>query len=103
MSLITVIFYLQIHLAVKKETSVSSNGTTGETTAAPTPTTTERSRVEEEIFRLFRGHFNSDAEAERLLAAFLKSLEKRFTTLSLDDIERICERWNRENRLSFSF
>ncbi len=83
---------------VKKE-STATNGNAAVSVSAPAP---ERSRVEAEIFRLFRDHFRSDAEAERLLAAFLKSLEKRLTTLSLDDIERICERWNREDRLSFS-
>jgi len=85
-------------LVVKKETAA----TNGEVTAAAAAATTERSRVEEEMFRLLRDHFNSDAETKRVLAAFLKSLEKRLTTLSLDDIERICERWNRENTLSFS-
>jgi hypothetical protein len=98
------LFFAQVHLVVKKEPT-PTNGTVAESTTAGTGTAVvaapERSRVEAEIFRLFRAHLNSDAEAERLLAAFLKCLEKRLTTLSLDDIERICERWNREDRLSF--
>ena len=91
---------------VKKETTPITNGSTGtagnnSAVAAPAPAAPEKSREEEEVFRLFRAHLNSDAEAERLLAAFLKCLERRLTTLSLDDIERICERWHREDRLSF--
>ena len=84
---------------MKKE-ATPTNGNATEVSAAAVAAP-ERSRLEDEIFRLFRGHLNSDAEAERLLTAFLKNLEKRLTTLSLDDIERICERWNREDRLSF--
>lgn len=95
----------KLHLVVKKETTgPTTNGSSAagnNSSITATGTTAERSRVEEEIFRLFRGHLSSDAEAERLLAAFLKCLEKRLTTLSLDDIERICERWQREDRLSF--
>ena len=51
---------------MKKE-ATPTNGNATEVSAAAVAAP-ERSRLEDEIFRLFRGHLNSDAEAERLLA-----------------------------------
>ena len=80
----------KLHLVVKKEDS---------------PTKCENksaaNKVEEELFKQMRKHFKSEDDTRKVVLAFIKNFETKMVSLSLDDIERICERWNRDNRLSF--
>jgi len=60
-----------------------------------------RNVLEVEMIKLLKPHYNSDSEARKVVAAFIKIIDKKLLTLSLDDIERICETWDKENRLQF--
>lgn len=80
----------KLHLAVKKESSV-----------AKSEHEKGKNKLEEELFKQMRKSFKSDDDTRKVVVAFMKSFEKRMLALSLDDIERICERWNRDNQLSF--
>lgn len=80
----------KLHLAVKKEGS-----------AGKSELETGANKLEEELFKQMRKSFKSDDDTRKVVVAFMKSFEKRMLALSLDDIERICERWNRDNQLSF--
>lgn len=79
----------KLHLVVKKEGSTNKS------------LDSESKRFEEELYKQMRKSFKSDEDTRKVVVAFMKSFEKKMLALSLDDIERICERWNRDNRLSF--
>ena len=49
----------------------------------------------------FQAHYSSDSEVRKVVGAFVKNVEKKLNSLSLDDIERICDRWNSEQVLQF--
>ena len=55
-----------------------------------------RELLTREMTRLLKQHYKSDSEVRRLVSAFVKNIEKKLNNLSLDDIERICERWSRD-------
>jgi len=91
----------KLHLVVKKDSTPPA-------TVAPSSgcieTQTEplaRSLVEQEMQRLLKPHYNSDSEVRKVVSAFVKIVDKKLVTLSLDDIERICDTWNKENILRF--
>jgi len=91
----------KLHLVVKKDstppaTVVPSSGCI-ETQTEPSA----RSLVEQEMQRLLKPHYNSDSEVRKVVSAFVKIVDKKLVTLSLDDIERICDTWNKENILRF--
>jgi len=80
----------KLHLVVKKDVSV-----------AKAEHETGAKKFEEELFKQMRKSFKSDDDTRKVVLAFMKNFEKRMLALSLDDIERICERWNTDNQLSF--
>jgi len=92
----------KLHLVVRKDstppktTSAPSSGCI-ETQTDPPP----RNLLEQEMLRLLKPHYNSDSEVRKVVAVFVKNVDKKLLTLSLDDIERICETWNKENILQF--
>ena len=48
--------------------------------------------LEREMTKVLRSHYNSDSELRKIVSAFVRNIEKKLGALSLDDIERICER-----------
>ena len=43
----------------------------------------------------------SAEDCDKVVASFLRILERRLSSLSLDDIERFCEHWRKEKSLQF--
>jgi len=60
-----------------------------------------RDILEKEMFRLMRPQYANDADTRKVISAFVKNLDKKLNSLSLEDIDRICEAWGRENQLVF--
>jgi len=95
----------RLHLVVKKEATPDLQG--GSATAPPTgciETQTEPSRrevLESTITRLLRPHYGAEADARKVAAATVKNFDKKLNCLSLEDIEKICEGWGRDQRLHF--
>ena len=56
--------------------------------------------LEGELVATLRPHFPSESDARKVAAAFVKNLDRRLATLSLEDVERICESWGTEKRLT---
>ena len=56
--------------------------------------------LEGELVATLRPHFPSEGDARKVAAAFVKNLDRRLATLSLEDVERICENWGTEKRLT---
>ena len=50
--------------------------------------------LEREMTKVLRSHYNSDSEIRKIVSAFVRNIEKKLGALSLDDIERICERYD---------
>ena len=48
--------------------------------------------LEREMTKVLKSHYNSDTEVRKIVSAFVRNIEKKLGSLSLDDIERICER-----------
>lgn len=95
----------RLHLVVKKEASpvvVASPVVTPATGCIETQTEpNSRDVLEKEIFRLLRPQYGNDSDTRKVVSAFLKSLDKKLNSLSLEDIDRICEAWTRDNQLVF--
>ena len=94
----------KLHLVVKKESSPQEPKDLKRPVSGCIETQTEpltRNVLEGEMVKLLKPHFTSDSEVRKVVAAFIKNIDKKLLTLSLDDIERICETWNKENRLQF--
>jgi len=94
----------KLHLVVKKESSPQEPKDIKRPVSGCIETQTEpltRNVLEGEMVKLLKPHFTSDSEVRKVVAAFIKNIDKKLLTLSLDDIERICETWNKENRLQF--
>jgi len=97
----------KLHLVVKKDSTppaaatgaVSKTSSTGciETQTEILP----RVLLEREMTRILKPHYSSDSEVRKVVSAFVKIIEKKLHALSLDDIERICERWNSEQVIQF--
>jgi len=49
--------------------------------------------LEEELFKSLRKHFKNDVDTKTIVHEILKIYEKRITSLSLDDIERISKNY----------
>ena len=101
----------KLHLVVKKDATppaAAAAETTATVTAAANTgcieTQTEllpRVLLEREMTRILRSHYSSDAEVRKVVGVFVKNVERKLNNLSLDDIERICERWNTEQVIQF--
>ena len=97
----------KLHLVVKKDATPPAAAETTDTAAAITgciETQTEllpRVLLEREMTRILRSHYSSDAEVRKVVGVFVKNVERKLNNLSLDDIERICERWNTEQVIQF--
>lgn len=96
----------KLHLVVKKEsTPVKSDKSPSQKTSTgciETQTETPvRVLLEREMTRILKSHYSSDAEVRKVVSAFVKNIERKFNSLSLDDIERICEKWNTEQVIHF--
>ena len=98
----------KLHLVVKKDaTPPAAAAETTATVATNTgciETQTEllpRVLLEREMTRILRSHYSSDAEVRKVVGVFVKNVERKLNNLSLDDIERICERWNTEQVIQF--
>ena len=84
---------------VKSDKSPSQKTSTGcIETQTETPV---RVLLEREMTRILKSHYSSDAEVRKVVSAFVKNIERKFNSLSLDDIERICEKWNTEQVIHF--
>ena len=99
----------KLHLVVKKDATPPA-AAAAETTATVATNTgcietqTEllpRVLLEREMTRILRSHYSSDAEVRKVVGVFVKNVERKLNNLSLDDIERICERWNTEQVIQF--
>ena len=91
----------KLHLVVKKEASpvVKASVSTGCTeTQTETPV---RVVLEREMTRILRSHYSSDTEVRKVVSVFIKNIDKKLSALSLDDIERICARWNTDQVIQF--
>ena len=90
----------KLHLVVKKDSTPPASVPAAAVTPANTntgciETQTEvlpRVLLEREMTKVLRSHYNSDSEIRKIVSAFVKNIEKKLGALSLDDIERICER-----------
>ena len=101
----------KLHLVVKKDATppaAAAAETTATATAAANTgcieTQTEllpRVLLEREMTRILRSHYSSDAEVRKVVGVFVKNVERKLNNLSLDDIERICERRNTEQVIQF--
>lgn len=91
----------KLHLVVKKEASpvVKASVSTGcIETQTETPV---RVVLEREMTRILRSHYSSDTEVRKVVSVFIKNVDKKLSALSLDDIERICARWNTDQVIQF--
>jgi len=94
----------KLHLVVRKGSTPPATNTSTVPSSGCIETQTEpaaRDVLEQEMVRLLKPHYNTDSEVKKVVAAFVKIVDKKLLTLSLDDIERICETWNKENILQF--
>lgn len=93
----------KLHLVVKKDSSPPATNNTAPSSGCIETQTEPAARnvLEQEMQRVLKPHYNSDSEVRKVVAAFVKNIDKKLVTLSLDDIERICETWNKENILRF--
>jgi hypothetical protein len=93
----------KVHLSVRKPSAVDV------TSVEPEPQIKQQQKpqlhpkqiLETELRNILRSHFRSDEETSRVVTAVLRSVHRKLNNLSLDDIERICSRWNKEKRLEF--
>lgn len=91
----------RLHLVVKKGESPEVASTPAPATTIETQTElTSRQVLESELVATLRPHFPSESDARKVAAAFVKNLDRRLATLSLEDVERICESWGAEKRLT---
>jgi len=99
----------RLHLVVRKEATpdLQASAKEGPATAPATgciETQTEPSRrevLESTITRILRPHYTAEADARKVAAATVKNFDKKLNCLSLEDIEKICEGWGRDQRLHF--
>ena len=101
----------KLHLVVKKDATPPAAAAAAAETTATAPANTgcietqtellPRVLLEREMTRILRSHYSSDAEVRKVVGVFVKNVERKLNNLSLDDIERICERWNTEQVIQF--
>jgi len=98
----------RLHLVVKKEASPCVSQTVATSPVIPATgcieTQTEpvsRDILEKEVFRLLRPQYGNDSDTRKVVAAFVKILDRKLNSLSLEDIDRICEAWGKDNQLVF--
>jgi len=93
----------KVHLSVRK--SAGGEGVTAEVEVSsgrpsqqqPDPKTV----LETELRKVLQPHFRNEEETSRIVHAVMRSIHKKISCLSLDDIERICTKWNKDNLLEF--
>jgi len=98
----------KLHLVVKKDSSpiasVPVQSQTKKTSTGCIETQTEtpvRVLLEREMTRILKPQYKSDSEVRKVVSAFIKNIDKKLNALSLDDIERICARWNTDQVIHF--
>ena len=102
----------KLHLVVKKDSTPPAAAAVTEPKPSVTKTSSTgcietqteilpRVLLEREMTRILKPHYSSDSEVRKVVSAFVKNIEKKLNALSLDDIERICERWNSEQVIQF--
>jgi len=79
----------KVHLAVKNAAVIDKKPSS------------PRSELEIELRKIVKEHFRSEDDCNAVVAATIKILEQKLANLSLDDIEQICESWNKKNQLQF--
>jgi hypothetical protein len=72
----------------------------GSVSVAPAPDSS-RTRLDAELRKLLKDSCRSEEECGKIVSAFNRILERRIASLSLDDIERLCEHWRKEKTLRF--
>jgi len=63
--------------------------------------TCSRSELENALRKIIKEHFRNEEDCNRVVAATIKIFEQKLVNLSLDDIEHICEEWNKRSLLHF--
>ena len=96
----------KLHLVVKKDSSpvqtVQSPSKKSSTGSIETQTEVPpRVLLEREMTRILKPRYSSDSEVRKVVSAFIRNIEKKLNALSLDDIEKICERWNSDQVIQF--
>jgi len=94
----------KLNLVVKKESSPTVVNENKRPLSGCIETQTEpiaKKVLEGEMLKLLKPYYNVESDAKKVVSTFIKNIEKKLLNLSLDDIERICETWNKENRLQF--
>ena len=96
----------KLHLVVKKDPSpvqaVQSPSKKASTGSIETQTEVPaRVLLEREMTRILKPRYSSDSEVRKVVSAFIRNIERKLNALSLDDIEKICERWNTDQVVQF--
>ena len=91
----------KLHLVVKKEASPVKASTVSTGCIETQTETPVRVVLEREMTRILRSHYSSDTEVRKVVSIFIKNIDKKLSALSLDDIERICARWNTDQVIQF--
>jgi hypothetical protein len=96
----------KVHLSVRKPTAVdvSSSEPEQQLTTKPKslpPQQEPKQILETELRNVLRSHFRSEEDTSRIVNTVLRSIQRKLNNLSLDDIDRICSRFNKEKRLEF--
>merc|ERR1711915_757411 len=88
----------KLHLVVKKESTPSESKDIKRPLSGCIETQTEplaRSVLETELYKLLKPNCSNDSEVKKLVSAILKNIDRKLSSLSFDDIERICDTWNK--------
>jgi len=91
----------KVHLSVRKSGGGEAVTAEVEVSADRTPQPDPKTVLETELRKVLQPHFRSEEETNRIVSAVVRSIHKKISCLSLDDIERICTKWNKDNLLEF--
>jgi len=94
----------KVHLSVRKgsaEVTSQPPALAPEKEEQPKQQLHPKQILETELRNVLRSYFRSEEETSRVLIVVLRSLNTKLNNLSLDDVERICSKWNQEKRLEF--
>jgi len=92
----------RLHLVVKKDSTPPESAQQPSTGCIETQTEpNSREVLEQQMFLLLRPQYQTDSDTRKVAVAFVKNLDRKLNCLSLEDIERTCEAWDRDNRLQF--
>lgn len=90
----------KLHLMLKKAPSSGVVASTVSVAESPSKNVPSVS-LDTVLFKALRKHFASDQDTKKVVQQFKKELNESLSTLSLDDIERISQRLNSGQALSF--